>query len=147
MAGDGGRRSVDQVTSYPDGKLVVEVLRDKFDGDSICVQCREKDNSWDRSGWVRCTFAEAEKQTKVMRVTFEDRVIGKEYEIRAKVRRAYLALPCSRASYLPLAPLTRAPASPSCRSAHGCLDYDTASLLGPCTLQGAETLCGMWRRR
>ena len=45
-----------QVTSYPDGKLVVEVLRDKFDGDSICVQCRERDNSWDRSGWVRITL-------------------------------------------------------------------------------------------
>ena len=44
------------MTSYPDGKLVVEVLRDKFDGDSICVQCRERDNSWDRSGWVRLTL-------------------------------------------------------------------------------------------
>ena len=58
---------VTQVTSYPDGKLVVEVLRDKFDGDSICVQCRERDNSWDRSGWVRMILIainlDSEKQT------------------------------------------------------------------------------------
>ena len=34
---------------------------------------------------VRLTFSDGEKITKMMRVTFEERVIGKEYEIRAKV--------------------------------------------------------------
>jgi len=81
------RKDWGKVTSYPDGKLVVEVARDKFDGDSICVQCREKDNSWDRSGWVRCTFSDADssKGNRAIQVTFDDREIGKEYEIRAKV--------------------------------------------------------------
>jgi len=73
-----------QATSYPDGTIVVEVLRHKFDGDAIAVQCREKDTSWDDE-WVKLAFAEADKPDAVLLIPFENRVIGKEYEFRAKV--------------------------------------------------------------
>ena len=51
---------------------------------------------------MRVTFSDGEKITKMMRVTFEERVIGKEYEIRAKVRHNLLNL--SNSPWSPLAP-------------------------------------------
>jgi len=80
------RKDWGRVLSYASGKFVVEVHRDKFDGDAICVQCREKDKPWNRSAWIPCTFVDAmQVQHKVIQVSFEDKVVGKMYEIRAKV--------------------------------------------------------------
>mmetsp|Transcript_21434 Transcript_21434/g.70999 ORF Transcript_21434/g.70999 Transcript_21434/m.70999 type:complete len:390 (-) Transcript_21434:64-1233(-) len=80
------RKDWGRIISHPSGKFVVEVHRDKFDGDAICIQCREMDNPWNRSGWIPCTFVDSQQvKHKVIQVSFEDKIIGKVYEIRAKV--------------------------------------------------------------
>ena len=80
------RKDWGKVVSHANGKFIVEVQKDKFEGDVFCLQCRDKEESWDKTGWSQHSFVDqAQVKQKVIQVPFEDKTIGKTYEVRAKV--------------------------------------------------------------